>query len=688
MAIVTDQTVTINGVEVGISKPIQTLIASGDFTYEELSKFAFVGRHDFVNNKCGSYDEGSSWGSGSSESLMSEKKFPVLNDPTKAWDNVSYIYAGAGNRQNDNYGKMVLVYNMVSSDSNINKNFNDNNTACIVTELNPRLLKMTCNIYSSSVNANVGESGSYSVYEPEVSRNIVWRSDDTSAPFSTLCCQKFEDISYFVFPLYNNVFSSSQDINGNVSSTNARINYMYNNFDTSGHYFSAWSSNDVVQDFLEGASYSSSFTGAHDFSDDRGDKLLTVNYSPYSAVIRVRASSLDTALKQCAGCGLYFEYDGDVYKPITTDGIVTGYTDDLDKNSDWDLINDVTGNTIPDSPSGGGGGGGEDDDYAVMGIGTGSNVGGLSSYAIMSLSDLADLLSDFEQNKEEGMSVANNFICLYKLGTISSFLCNTRDFNIVMQAGAKNNFVSSRSDYQIVSSQKSEVTLGSFDVPRMTNTFYDFNPFTSYELFIPCCGWIPLPDTVAGRTITVYLVFDLASCICKGIVRISGTTVAECSGVLGSSVPFGITEGALNRAALVQGITQTLSSLVVGGIAVASGGKAGAGIGAMSLANVASGVNETVAVSNTNYTAVKGGNGDISAFANGEYCTIKINYPVIDNIVNSPMFGHSVGYLCNEVGTLSNYTGFTVCKNPHVTFSASAEERDEIERLLSTGVIL
>ena len=56
MAIVTDQTVTIHGVDVGISKPIQTLIANGDFTYAELSKFTFVGRLDFVNDVAGMYD--------------------------------------------------------------------------------------------------------------------------------------------------------------------------------------------------------------------------------------------------------------------------------------------------------------------------------------------------------------------------------------------------------------------------------------------------------------------------------------------------------------------------------------------------------------------------------------------------------------------------------------------------------
>lgn len=684
MSIVTDRTITINGVDVGVSKPIQTLIANGDFTYEELSKFAFVGRHDFVNNKCGSYDEGSDWSSGSSGSLMSEEKFPVLNDPTKAWDNVSYIYAGAGNRQNDNYGKMVLVYNMVSSDSNINKNFNDNNTACIVTELNPRLLKMTCNIYSSSVNANVGESGSYSVYEPEVSRNIVWRSDDTSTPFSTLCCQKFEDISYFVFPLYNNIFSSSQDINGNVSSTNARINYMHNDFDNSGHYFSAWSSNDVVQDFLEGASYGSSFTGAHDFSDDRGDKLLTVNYSPYSAVIRVRASSLDTALKQCAGCGLYFEYDGDVYKPVTTDGIVTGYTDDLDKNSDWDLINDVTGNTIPDSPSGGGGGSDPwDVDPETYGW-SGGEVSGMVKYYLLTSGEMSLLQTAIASNANWTIDYLNCVVSCFVVPNSGIFfnapISTTVKF--VLDNVTKWDTGVSCKRIQGVKSKSG----GTIEIPRLTNTFYDFEPYSDYSVYIPFCGRIPIKGNVClGHEIKVTYYPDVPTCSLTAVVTCGGATIAIAKGSFGTMTPVTSNGSDRKTAAVIGDVTPIITGIGTGIVGAALGNPIIVAAGAaQAVGGILGGVKDSV----QSYAYSVGSSGDSSFFGAGDRCYYYANYPLIDEVVNNSMFGHSVGYLCNTVGKLSEFTGFTICANPHVTFSASAEEREEIERLLSIGVIL
>lgn len=393
----------------------------------------------------------------------------------------------------------------------------------------------------------------------------------------------------------------------------------------------------------------------------------------------------DDLLMLTAICGLKFEYNNVLYKPIVEGGVVTGYTSDMTETSEWDEWEDIGDHEIPDdphpvppTPTG------DDDDYVNMGLGVGTNVGGLTNYAIMSIRDLATLLADFNEHLETGMSIQNNFVCLYKLGPLSSFLCNTSVQAIIMSANAKNNFVSV-DDYSVVSGQKAQHYFGSYDVPRFTNTFYDFSPYSTYELFIPCCGWVPLPDTVAGRTIDVYLIFDLSSCTCKGIVRISGTTVAEVSGVLGSSVPFYMIEHGMERLAQVTAITQTLSSLVVGGVGAASGN---AGVAAYGLSQLTQSLNDLNVSGNTNFTAIKGSNGDMSAMGNGEYCTIKVTHPVIDEVVNNSMFGHSVGYLCNKIDKLSTFTGFTVCGNPHVTFSASAEEREEIERLLSMGVIL
>lgn len=355
MAIVTDQTITIHGVQVGISKPIQTLIAEGDFTYEELSKFAFAGRHDFVNDVCGIYDsEATSYGQ--SSYLESLEKYPVLNDPTKSWDTIWYMYHGSVGRHHDTYGKIVLVYNMSNTDNSIKVNYNDNNQACIVTELNPKLLKMMPNIYQSTITATLGEPGIYTTYDVETSMSINWYDDNSGTPFRTLCVSKFNNMSYFFFPLYNNTLRAAQNISGNTNGTYAQLLNLQDSFSNQQNaYLSPWASSDAIQDFMEGHDYGATWTGANKLDNDRADRLLVLDYRgawDFAGNVSIKPRSFDTALKQCAACGLYFEYNNIVYKPISSGGVVTGYTSDLTKNSEWDLINGVTGNNVPDSPPG------------------------------------------------------------------------------------------------------------------------------------------------------------------------------------------------------------------------------------------------------------------------------------------------------------------------------------------------
>ena len=691
MAIVTDQTITIHGVQVGISKPIQTLIANGDFTYDELAKFAYVGRYDFVNDKAGVF-EPDTYGyiAGSAGAIAATGKYPICNDPTAPnWDTIDYVYLGKGERAYDNYGKMVLVYNMTSSDKEINKNFNDSNTACIVTEFNPRLIKMIVNISSYSKTATVGDVGSYTTYDPEASRNFVWMDDDSSAPFASLCIQHFDDAVYFSFPLYNNVFTTWQNISGNRDSMYVSLDYLFDDYMQSGDkLLSVWCDGGI-DDFLTGANYSNSFVGIHDMSDDRGTKVVGVEYTSYpsySGFGYTRASDLDTVLKQCAACGCYFEYNSTVYKPITTDGIVTDYTADLSRNGQWDLINNVSGNIIPDSPSGGGGDDDDEDDMESQALGASGSSGGFTKFFVMSPSDLSSFLTDFYSRADAGETLSGNLVCSYILGVSNSLWGSTENIPITIHNSAQGTPFISTNNYKHVKATNNYLTIGNFDVPRKTGTFYDFAPYTTYELFIPCCGWITLPDTVAGRKIYVSLQIDIATCGAKGIVKFDdGSTCAICSGVLGSSIPMAIIESGLLRGANVQASSSALGGALMAGSGFGSGN---AGFGLSGVSQIMNGFIQSSIAGNTNYTNQKGSSGDITQFAMGHNCYIKITYPPLDKVVNENIFGHTIGYLCEEVGYLNAFHGFTVVSNPHIKIKATSTEKEEIKQLLEQGVIL
>lgn len=689
MAIVTDQTVTIHGVQVGISKPIQTLIANGDFTYAELSKFAYVGRYDFINDACAVYDNDNNE-YGQSAQLLTLDKYPILNDPSKSWDTIWYQYHGSVGRTAATYGKMILLYDFNDARNSIKNDFTDSNTACVVTELNPRLLKMSPNVTLSTITASLGEPGTYTTYDVETSINISWYDDDSASPFRPLCVSEIDGHSYFYFPLYNNTLHARQNIAGNTDGTYAQLVDLQDSFDNTGDAFlSPWALSSPILDFCPGHDYGTTFIGAYKLNTSRADRLLILDYHgawDFNGNLQVKASSLDAALKQCAACGLYFKVNGITYKPLTSGGIVTGYTTELDKNGEWDLINDVTGNTVPDTPTPPTPPPSSGDDMEAMATGATGSSGGFTHFYVMSSQDLIDFLADFYTRASSGETLTNNLVCSYILGIPSSEFCATEEVEIAIHNSAQGTPFVSKAKYSHITATNNLLVVGSFDVPRITNTFYDFAPYSTYEVFIPCCGWVALPDTVAGRRINVEMYIDIASCCLKAAVKTSDLGVcAVTNGVLGAAIPIAVIESGILRGNNIQAGLGIIGGGINTGVGAGSGNAMGIGFGVQQILN---GLVECTIAGNTNYTQQKGGTGDITQFAMGHKCYMKVTHPEIDSVVNNSMFGHSVGYLCNSIGVLSGYTGFTVCGNPHVTFSASAEEREEIERLLSTGVIL
>jgi hypothetical protein len=696
MAIVTDQTVTIHGVSVGISKPIQTLIANGDFTYTELSKFAFVGRYDFVNDVAGMFDS-YGWSSGDSSVLANENKFPVLNSPSGNWDSVLYTYFGSVSRNHENYGKMILVYNMVNSDNNISAAFNDNNTACIVTEINPRLLKIIGHVYSGSVVATVGETGSYTIYDSE-GNDIVWYDDDTTAPFRALEIQQFDDKNFYVFPLYNNIFISYEDINGNKSSTNAMMQFMIGDYNGSPDgYVSWWKSSELILDFLQGADYSGNFVGANDLSNDRGDVLLTVAYTPYSAVIRCRASSEDTALKQIAGSGLYFEVDNVVYKPITTDGVVTGYTADLTKNSEWDLINDVTGNTIPDTP--GGGGGSDEDNNDPISTTDAPFGSGLAHYYVTTagsviLEHISEALGSWDIDSSKKDLYRNLISCKLIKSPAAIPTSGSEDFTIY---GVKPLYQGSPVTISVVSGNPS-ATFGPYSISRKFNDFRDFAPYSKAEIFLPYCGWTALPSHVIGRSVSVKYFTDIIAATCKAVVFCGNNVVAEAAGVIGLDIPFASENvGAKMEAANMGLLASTLGAVQTAvGVGTMVSTKSGSGVKNVTsgLSQVISGCTQISMAGNENWTEINGKAGDGCSLSGINTIIIKITRPKYGTNNTAPYvpsgYGHNIGYVAMKQTKPGNVTGLLVCDNVDTSgiSGATQRERELIKSYLESGIIV
>ena len=334
-----------------------------------------------------------------------------------------------------------------------------------------------------------------------------------------------------------------------------------------------------------------------------------------------------------------------------------------------------------------------DDDYVDMGLGVETDGMAMYNMAVITRDDLIQLIIDFESNADTGLSFIPHVLGLYKLGFESSQLLTTITDKIRLhkEPNGVSAFISA-DDYNIVDEQSISIDCGSITVDReelLTNTFLDFSPYTTYEMFIPGCGWITLPDTIVGRTISVTIVFDLTTCSCKGVVRSegalpggSGTTLATVNGIIGSSVPLSINESGLQRAAIMNGSTQAAMAL---GTAFMGYGIGNPYMGASGVAMAASALASNHIAGNSTYTSTKGGATDYSVFGDGWKAVLKITRPVLEIPDN---YGHSVGFVVNRYAQLSEFSGFTVCVNPHIHITATSDEKEEIKRLLEEGVIL
>lgn len=700
MAIVTDQTITVHGVSVGISKPIQTLISSGDFTYGELSKFAFVGRYDFVNDACAVYDNDNNE-YGQSAQLLTLDKYPILNDPSKPWDTIWYQYHGSVGRTAATYGKMILLYDFQSADAAIKNNYQDSNTACIVTELNPRLLKMKPNVTLSTITASLGEPGTYTTYDVETTINISWFDDDSASPFRPLCVSEVDGHSYFYFPLYNNTLHARQNIAGNTDGTYAQLIDLQDSFNNTGDaYLSPWASSSPILDFCPGHDYGTTFIGAYTLNTDRADRLLILDYHgawDFNGNLQVKASSLDTALKQCAACGLYFEVNSITYKPLTSGGIVTGYTTELDKNGEWDLINDVTGNTIPDTPGGGGGGGtDEDNDDPIPTVGAPYSSGLARYYATTAGSTILDHISSAMgawNLKDSGKDLYKNIISCKLIKPPAPIpVSGSSPFTVY---GVTLQYEGSDITLPLINDNPT-ASFGSYNIPRKFNDFRDFAPYTKVEIYLPYCGWTVLPSHVVGRSVSVTYYTDIIAATCKAVVYCGNNVVAEAAGVIGLDIPM-VTENAGAKAeAVTMGLLAYgkagLQTALGVGAAVASKGKVGVKSAVGGLENLVSAYSQTAMAFNQNYTEINGKNGDGCCLAGISAIVIKITRPKYGAYTTAPyvpsQYAHSSGFVSMRSAKVGSFTGLLVADNVDTSGISGATDREKqlIKLYLESGI--
>lgn len=400
--------------------------------------------------------------------------------------------------------------------------------------------------------------------------------------------------------------------------------------------------------------------------------------------------------QQFARSGVYFVVNGELFKPIISGGIVIGYGTP-EQESEIDTYTDLN-HPVP-SGGGGGGGGGDDDDIDDHTMGAGTGISGICNLWLLTAGQLADLHSAINDDAPPGFDPLNSFISVMGLGVAPIYLTSDIETQATIKIKQSDGTAwDTGVSGHIVASQVSAFQFTGITVNRKYNNFLDYSPYATHEIFIPMCGWLTLPDIAVDRTMTVTYLPDIESLKCRAVVSVvddSGDrcVIGEKDGIMGAEVPFtNVGHSLFVGDAIVNGAS-IAGEVITGAIGAgftkinAQGGTyrpyegftvgmAGTLPGALANAFVSGNVNRT------HYTT---GNGTRVGFSDGSRIQIKSIYHRIDKPDN---YDHTVGKVCNKTGELSTFSGFTVCENPHINFSALESEKEEIKRLLEQGVIL
>lgn len=231
-----------------------------------------------------------------------------------------------------------------------------------------------------------------------------------------------------------------------------------------------------------------------------------------------------------------------------------------------------------------------------------------------------------------------------------------------------------------VSDQFMTVQTSGLVVPHKYNSYLDYAPYTSAEIFLPFIGFCPLNiNDIMGKSVDVTYNIDLLSGVCTAIVHANSQSLYSYSGNMAMFLPL----SAGNWARMLTPIFG-----MVGGVATLSAGIGGVMGGAPLLASTSMAVRGAESIGNLGGNSVSR-SGGISGNAGimGDYQPfIVVTRPINDKPTT---YDTNIGQTYNKSAQLGTLSGFTVIEEAHIEgMNATDAEKQEIERLLKEGVIL
>ena len=446
-------------------------------------------------------------------------------------------------------------------------------------------------------------------------------------------------------------------------------------------------------------------------------------------------------LKWSSWCGLKFQYNNVMYKPIIQGGIVVGYSDDMDAESEYDDMTNVTGNNIPSAPPRDPAQ--EDSPWDEIKL-NGAVLGGANAFCRIYYCTQAELTqlrtwtmgnSQYGDGIPAGFNPKDNLIGLM---VYPFTLSGDGPANIVFTTNGGIDPITSQEMPRSLDTGVAceggkgdpvQILSATVRIPATEASWGE--PWLDYEshieLYIPFCGMYEVdPQAVIGRTVTIKIYLDPISGTCAGYAYASkggGTCiVAQGSGTPGVQIPiatgnYGLAQAARvnNTLSSVTGTAQTTLSANVmqnalankpgqaglNGVrritqpnttrnSIANFNKSGVGNAALGVSGLLSGIQHWVSarqIANSCSTSASGGFSGSMA----EWCGVFTPYVKIVR----PKFRKPSNYkhTCAEPDVsqrqLSNVKGYAVCVNPDLSgIPATEQEKAIIYQYLTTGVYI
>ena len=371
------------------------------------------------------------------------------------------------------------------------------------------------------------------------------------------------------------------------------------------------------------------------------------------------------------------------YKPIITGGMVTGYSTDMNAKSDideWEILENHNIPIIPPNTNS------DEDDIESVGYGYFSNAVMGTLYSLYNKLDLEKIAQWF-YNQTEKIDIANNVISLKEIPFSLSTL-NIVPLDTDLKIGGVNVTYNNENIKvgQIVSPATTSVSVifGEFNIPRLSNTFLDYSPYTKYELLLPFAPTpVVLPDWCVNKTVSAIFLYDIYTTACQYIIECNGERICSISGIFGVDRPISAQNVALKDASRLSAQVATASS-VLGGVMSASTGNIG-GIMSGAIGGV-SALSQMIMSGKQNYMYTVGANGDSSSVGLCHAVHLKITRTLSAEDSN---FTHVYGRPLCKYKKLSAVTGYTKCDNVNTNgLSCSENEKQMIKRLLETGIYI